>query len=120
MTVKRRYHLISFGTAGDMHPFLSLAKALQARGHDVTFIGFKAHAAMMQPLGIPFVPIGTEEDYWRVLRDPDIWHPRKGFETIFKHQSANANNQNDIAAYFESMPNDQFSVVLAHRGALLH
>lgn len=112
--MKPHYHIISFGTAGDMHPFLSLAKALQARGHDVTFIGFKAHEEMMQPLGIPFVPIGTLEDYWRVLRDPDIWHPRKGFETIFKHQSANANNQNDIAAYFESLPSDQSFVVLAH------
>jgi rhamnosyltransferase subunit B len=114
MTEPSKYLLITFGTAGDMHPFLSLAKALQARGQDVTFIGFKAHEAMVQPLGIPFVPIGTQEEYLRVLRDPDVWHPRKGFETLFKHQSANANNQNDIATYFESLPSEQPCVVLAH------
>jgi rhamnosyltransferase subunit B len=113
-----KYLVISFGTAGDMHPFLSLAKALQARGEDVTFMGFKAHEAMVLPLGIPFVPVGTYEDYFRVMHDPDLWHPRRGFATLFKHMGQDSQSMRDIAAHFQSLASDQALVVLAHPFAI--
>ncbi|MFM2051781.1 MAG: hypothetical protein RL682_2272 [Pseudomonadota bacterium] len=118
MTNSPKYLVISFGTAGDMHPFLSLTKFLQSRGEDVTFMGFKAHEAMVLPLGIPFVPVGTNEDYFRVMRDPDLWHPRRGFATLFKHMGQDTQSMRDIADYFQSLASDQALVVLAHPFAI--
>ncbi|MET0383823.1 MAG: glycosyltransferase, partial [Burkholderiaceae bacterium] len=74
----------TLGSAGDLYPFLSLARGLLARGHRVTLLGPQAHAAAVEAAGVPFEGVGTEDDYFEVLRHPDLWHPRKGFGVLWR------------------------------------
>jgi UDP:flavonoid glycosyltransferase YjiC (YdhE family) len=77
--------LIPIGSAGDVHPFMGLALALQARGHTVTM----ATNAHFQPLaeraGVPFRKLGTLEDFRAVLENPDLWHPTKAFKLVMQN-----------------------------------
>jgi rhamnosyltransferase subunit B len=73
----------TLGSAGDMYPFLRLARELQARGHRVTVIGPAVHAPMAQAAGVVYRPMGTEAEYLALLEHPDVWHPRRGFAVLW-------------------------------------
>lgn len=77
------YLLAPVGSTGDMHPFMSLAKALQRMGRPVTLMGPVFHRALVGRAGIPFIGLGRDEDYLRVVGNPALWHPRKGFKVLF-------------------------------------
>ena len=70
------------GSAGDVHPHVGIALALQRRGHDVSVIANPYFAPILERVGLPVVPLGTVEDYHEVLGDPDIWHARRGLGVI--------------------------------------
>eukprot|EP01034_Spumella_vulgaris_P041602 gene41602-51535_t len=57
------YLLITVGSAGDVHPFMYLAKALRAMGREVTLITHSYHARLVESAGFPFVALGNEQDY---------------------------------------------------------
>ena len=76
------YLVITVGTTGDIYPFMRIASALQALGRRVTFITNAYHANLVQGAGLPFVGLGTNEDYLRVVANPDIWDPKKGFSAL--------------------------------------
>lgn len=59
-----------------------MASALQARGRKVTFISHSYHARMVQSAGLPFIGFGTDEEYQRVIANPDLWHPQKAFSIL--------------------------------------
>jgi rhamnosyltransferase subunit B len=73
------YLLITVGSAGDVHPFMYLAKALRAMGREVTLITHSYHARLVESAGFPFVALGNEQDYLKLLANPDLWHPKKAF-----------------------------------------
>ncbi len=77
--VTPHYLVITIGTTGDIHPFMHIASALQALGRKVTFITDTYHANLIQGAGFPFVGLGTKEGYLRVIANPDLWDPKKGF-----------------------------------------
>lgn len=77
------YVLAPVGSTGDMHPFMSLAQALQRMGRPVTLMGPAFHRALVDRAGIPFIGLGRDEDYQRVVGNPALWHPRKGFKVLF-------------------------------------
>ncbi|MDB5310547.1 MAG: RhlB, TDP-rhamnosyltransferase 1 [Gemmataceae bacterium] len=77
-----RVLLAPLGSHGDVHPFLGLGLALRARGHEVHFITSAAFRGLVERNGFPFAPVGTEEDYDALTRDPDLWHPSRSLRAI--------------------------------------
>ena len=113
--VPPRVLVVALGSAGDMYPFLRIARELRARGHRVTMLGPIAHAAMAAAAGVPFVGLGTEAQYVELLEDPDLWHPRKGFGVLWRGMRAGLGL---LADHVATLPRDERCVMLAHPLAL--
>ena len=79
-----RYIVITWGSLGDVHPYLGLAVAIKARGDDVVFLTNDAVQEIVEPTGIPFHAIGTRAEAEAILNNPDLWHPRKGFDAVWR------------------------------------
>ena len=75
--------LMPLGSSGDVHPFLGLGRVLAGRGHDVTLLTNGHFRPAAERAGLPFVEIGTEEKYQELIRNPDLWHPTRGFRAVF-------------------------------------
>ena len=74
--------LPTIGSAGDVHPVLALGVALQKRGHRATILTNPLFQELIEGQGLGFLPVGTIEDARAAIADPDLWHPRKGFEVV--------------------------------------
>ena len=61
--------IISNGTRGDMQPYIPIAKALKALGHEVTMASNEEHAALVESHGVPFRPICV--NFRELLDTPD-------------------------------------------------
>ena len=62
--------LVSAGTAGNMLPFIGLAAALRARGHDVTLIGSGSGTDALRAMGVGFADL-EEPGAGRELSEAD-------------------------------------------------
>ncbi len=62
-----RFLLASWGSHGDLHPFLALGRGLVARGHQVSLVGHPDWAADTEAAGLRFVSTGepSREDFIR-------------------------------------------------------
>jgi UDP:flavonoid glycosyltransferase YjiC (YdhE family) len=76
--------LIPIGSAGDVHPFVGLGLALQARGHAVTLATNSHFQPLVERAGLRFLALGTLEEFREVLENPDLWHPVKGFKLVMQ------------------------------------
>lgn len=74
--------LMPVGSHGDVHPFVAVGRALQARGHDVTLLTSGYFEELARRAGLPFVGIGTAADFQACLDHPDMWHPTRAFRVI--------------------------------------
>jgi rhamnosyltransferase subunit B len=74
--------LPAIGSAGDVHPLLALGIALQSRGHRATILTNPIFQELIEGQGMGFLPVGTIDDARATIADPDLWHPRKGFEVV--------------------------------------
>lgn len=81
------YLIISVGSTGDMHPLMRIASALQTLGRKVTFITYSYYEDLVRGAGLPFVGFGTDEEYLRVLGNPDIWDIKKCFSALLASYS---------------------------------
>jgi len=79
-----RILIYPMGSAGDVHPFIGVGKQLQARGHEVFIITSGFFEELTRKAGLEFRPVGTKEDFERVQEDPNLWHPKRAFETLVK------------------------------------
>lgn len=77
-----RYLLAPVGSSGDIHPFIGIGRELQARGHEVFLFAAEPHHGVATRNGLPFIATATDEEYHAATLNPDLWHPRKGFETV--------------------------------------
>ncbi|MGU3663233.1 glycosyltransferase [Methylobacterium sp. A49B] len=75
--------LVAVGTHGDVLPFIALGHELLARGHGVSLAAPAPFEAMARRAGLAFQPLGSTADYDAVIRQPDLWHPRRGFKPMF-------------------------------------
>ena len=77
--------LPTIGSAGDVHPVIGLALALKARGHRTTILTNPYFQELIENCGLGFLPVGTVQEARTALADPDLWHPRKGFEVVARN-----------------------------------
>lgn len=76
--------LFPVGSAGDIHPYVGLGKALKARGHRVTVITNSYYRELIEKVGLDFVGLGNREEFDHVLNSPDLWHPTKGPKMVMQ------------------------------------
>jgi rhamnosyltransferase subunit B len=81
-TPRLKVLLPTVGSAGDVHPVVALGLALQARGHRATIVTNPLFQELIEGQGLGFLPVGTLDDAKATIEDPDLWHPRKGFEVV--------------------------------------
>lgn len=86
-TDRRSRHVILFaiGSAGDVHPFIGLGKALRARGHRVTVVSNGHFEPLIRRVGFDYFEVGTEEDYRNIIENPDLWDARNGFKLVAEY-----------------------------------
>jgi rhamnosyltransferase subunit B len=77
--------ITALGSGGDVFPFIALGQALQQRGHTVALLANPHFAEAVARASLSMVPLGTEDEYLAALRQPDIWHPRRGFAVLWRH-----------------------------------
>jgi rhamnosyltransferase subunit B len=70
------------GSAGDVHPFIALGIALQARGHRATILTNPIFQELIEAQGIGFLAVGTAAEANAAIANPELWHLRKGFSVI--------------------------------------
>lgn len=92
--------LVTFGSYGDVYPFIGLGRALQRSGVDVTVITNGHFADAVTGTGLKFKAVGTVEQYAAITQDRDLWHPRRGFELVAR-------------AWIELMP-ETYAVIRDH------
>jgi rhamnosyltransferase subunit B len=109
------YVVITVGSTGDIHPFMRLASAMRALGRQVTFISHSYHARLVESAGISFIGLGTDDDYLRLLANPDLWHPRKAFGAIMAQYREGIEQ---IDAAIRSIPAHPHLIAIAHPFAI--
>jgi rhamnosyltransferase subunit B len=104
------------GSAGDVFPFLGLAIQLRACGHDVIVATNPHFEPQVRRERLAFEPVGTEEDYQLITRDPDLWHPRRGFEAIVRHADRIIRRQHEVCVRWlgEGGPGEERGVAVAN------
>ncbi len=81
-----RIVLNTFGSLGDVHPYLALALELRKRGHDAVIATSEVYRDKVQDDGIGFVPV--RPDVGQLLGNAafleKLWHPRLGTEYLMR------------------------------------
>ena len=109
---RRRLNVLlpTLGSAGDVHPFIGLGLALEARGHRATLLTNPYFQSLIETQGLGFLPVGSLADVESALADPDLWHARRGFEvvarrvivpsieTVYRHIESHADADTVVAA----------------------
>src|SRR5688572_23398552 len=80
-----RVCLVTFGSAGDVHPMLALGKNLRKRGHAVTLLTNPAFARLAAASGLDFEPLGEERHYREAVGHPKLWHAIDGFGVMWRY-----------------------------------
>ncbi|HUB67535.1 MAG TPA: glycosyltransferase [Candidatus Methylacidiphilales bacterium] len=73
-----RWLLVSWGSHGDLHPFLALGRALMERGHQVTLVGHPDWGVETATAGIRFVSTGEPLRETFVRDHPEVMSPKWG------------------------------------------
>lgn len=81
----RHVVLMPFGSAGDVFPFIWIAKLLKARGHRVTMVTTCRFADAARAAGIDFVGLGTIGEVDAIAMDRRIWKPGIGTKVVFDY-----------------------------------
>ncbi len=77
--------LVTFGSAGDVHPLLALGQALRLRGHQVRMLTNPAFATVVEQAGLVFDPIGSQSDWRATVEHPKLWHPVDGLGVLWRY-----------------------------------
>ena len=81
-----RIVLNTFGSLGDLHPYLALALALQKRGHHPVIATSAVYRAKVEAVGLEFAAV--RPDVGELLDRPEfvakIWDPRLGTEYLMR------------------------------------
>jgi rhamnosyltransferase subunit B len=80
-----RFVIVPLGSAGDVNPLVWLGSLLAKRGHEVRVVIQAGMVDYARRAGLEAIPVGSAEQQDLVARDPDIWHPRRGFHVLGRH-----------------------------------
>ncbi|MBI3928343.1 MAG: glycosyltransferase [Armatimonadetes bacterium] len=70
------------GSHGDVLPFVKLGAECRRRGHEVFFAVNPYFKDAVTAAGLRLLPLGTEEDYLRITRDPRLMDSNQGLRVI--------------------------------------
>lgn len=87
MSRHRKFILVPAGSSGDIYPFVWLGKGLASLGHEVVVVVHRPFDRTMEAAGLRTLAYGTDEDFEQIIRHPDLWHPRRGFELVARAAS---------------------------------
>lgn len=85
MATLPRVCLVSFGSAGDLHPMLALGQGLRARGHAVTLLTNPMFAGAAAAAGLDFAGAGEAQHQHDTIGHPKLWHPIDGFGVMWRY-----------------------------------
>ena len=106
-----RIIMVPVGSAGDVHPHVGIALALQRRGHDVSVVTSAYFEPLLTRVGLPLIPIGTVDDYHRPLENPDLWRSHRALgvigDVIRQHGS-------ELARVLYEQAGDERPLLVAH------
>jgi len=76
----------TFGSLGDLFPFLAVGAALQARGHRAVIATSESYRAAVEARGLTFRPVRPDLIPLAFLPDAQerLWHPRHGPEFLVR------------------------------------
>jgi rhamnosyltransferase subunit B len=74
----KRVLLHCVGSAGDVLPFIAIARALQARGAAPAIATSAWFAPLIEQAGVTAIALGSREDYLAAVHRPGLWHPWRG------------------------------------------
>jgi rhamnosyltransferase subunit B len=80
-----RVCLVTFGSAGDVHPMLALGQALRSRGWPVTLLTNPMYAQATASAGLEFVAVGEQRHHEETIAHPKLWHPIDGFGVMWRY-----------------------------------
>ena len=80
-----RILIYAIGSAGDVHPYVGVGKALQARGHEVIVATSAFFEDVIRRAGLGFRAMGSVADFERIQGDPHLWHPTKALPSIIRN-----------------------------------
>jgi rhamnosyltransferase subunit B len=80
-----KFAVVTLGSAGDLHPFLAVARALAERGHEVHLLSQAPYEAAVRAEGVGFIAVAGEREHQRTLQHPLLWHPLHGFGVLWRH-----------------------------------
>ena len=70
------------GSAGDVHPYIGIGRALRARGHDVILVTAGAFEQVVTRAGLGFRETVSAEIFDIMSKHPDLWHSRRGLQFV--------------------------------------
>jgi rhamnosyltransferase subunit B len=68
-----RFLIVTLGSLGDLLPFLTITKALVARGHEVSIAGSSHFEPYVEGIGVEFTSILSSEQIQRPAEDASLW-----------------------------------------------
>lgn len=74
--------VIGLGSAGDVHPNVGLALALQQRGHEVLLVAPSVFRSLGEHAELRFASLLSDDEYNAAIRDPNLWHPSRSFSVV--------------------------------------
>ncbi|MBY0312021.1 MAG: glycosyltransferase [Phycisphaerales bacterium] len=74
--------LSTLGSAGDVHPYVAIALALQRRGHHVVVMTNPYFQDRIAAAGLGFWPVGTRDEYLQMVTHPDLVTPRASIRHV--------------------------------------
>lgn len=80
-----RILIYAMGSAGDVHPFVGIGRALQARGHEVFVITSAWFEDVVRRAGLEFRAMGTIADFEKIQGDPHLWHPTRALPSVIRN-----------------------------------
>jgi rhamnosyltransferase subunit B len=78
-----KFLLATWGSSGDLHPFIALGREMRARGHEVTLAGNPLWSGIAEKEGMAFLPAGPVQSSDIIFAHPEVISDEKfGFKAL--------------------------------------
>ena len=76
--------IVAIGSHGDVYPFVRIGTALKQKGHAVTVLSNNYFEEMVRSAGLDFAPVGSVEDYSKMVDEVDLRNPTRTTKAIMQ------------------------------------